>query len=260
MTTYFATLASVAGTLVALLFLSVQLRVQSWSTQRIRRTLAEGTLLEFLTPTMVALSALGPPLNLYAPLHALTDKFGRLPAIPAGLQHVMLWQIAAWFFAAAGLITGVQFICTCLQDLAETRREHLLKSFVVSWPLVPLEYGSLALAAGTGNQDLLAVVLIWLVFSGAVESWWIFIERPSDGRQKRNPNHGQRMARSPHVTPGSSEPGTQLDIADGIAQQTGISDGARTTGVTNSMDDSAGHGTAAAISFVPSAPPVAGNP
>lgn len=59
---------------------------------------------------------------------------------------------------------------------------HALRLPFVFSPLALLEYGPLGLAVFTGYQDVIVVILLWLVVSGSVESWWFFSEVTNPGK------------------------------------------------------------------------------
>lgn len=76
----------------------------------------------------------------------------------------------------------MRFLRACLQHREKALRGALRLPVLLAWVLLPIEYGTLGVAAVVGSQDLLAIVLLWLLLSGSIASWWCFSEQfPSAG-------------------------------------------------------------------------------
>lgn len=176
---YFTALAEIAATLVALLFVSIQLRHELWVRDELRKHLAISTLLEFLTPAIVSVSVLAPLFDWRAKVASAAPVLNSLPGgIVDLLQHVALWHLVGCLLGAIGIVNGSWFVILGLRRLlkqpdkvAGAIRWPLLLS-----PLVYVEYGLLIYSAIAGFLTLAAIVLLWLVFSGSFETWWFFSE------------------------------------------------------------------------------------
>lgn len=193
-TGFFTALAEISATLVALLFVSIQVRHDLWVTSELRKHLAIGTLLEFLTPAIVSVGVLAPLFDWQSKSASIIPVLNSLPTgIVEPLQHIALWHVAGCLLGGLGIINGTWFAVLWIRDARDAMKagkptgwlrllrdsERVMGStrwpFLLT-PLLYLEYGFLIYSAVNGFLTLAAIVLLWLVFSGSFETWWFFSE------------------------------------------------------------------------------------
>jgi hypothetical protein len=142
MDAFFSTLAQVAGGLLAIGFITFQIRVDYWQKDRLRHMIAIRTLGEFLMVMSFSLLCLAYPGS------------WRLFSVVMGLVVVVS-------------VTSFQRVCWT--------RQHRLTRFELAQmrlsPIADLEALYLFATAAVGGIDWLPPLLIWLLFSRSAQSW-----------------------------------------------------------------------------------------
>ena len=143
---FFGAVAGVSVTLFSVMFITFQVKSNTWNSSRLKQITALAALFELLIPLFMALIALmaGHP-----------------------------WRVAAWISGGLGiLVVAVHWILYMWDrkirdnfDLLQARGAWI--SFAV--------YSTMILGGGLGTSlglYLIAGMSIWLLFSGAFEAWW----------------------------------------------------------------------------------------
>jgi len=157
-TDFFSMLAQVSVSLLALLFVSFQITRDRWINKPARQLVAIQTSLEFLTPAFFAFIALLP-----------TDP------IFLGNNTIEGWQIGGVMASLLGL-----FICFSI--IRQGRKNSSgLDNFAklqikLQWFAILVDYLPILVFSIIGNLLLTSIVLIWILFSGSVETWMFFSE------------------------------------------------------------------------------------
>jgi hypothetical protein len=142
METFFSTLAQVAGGLLAIVFITFQIRIEYWRRDRLRHLVAIRTLGEFLIVMTFALLYLAYP--------------------------------QAWRYFAAAMTLVILASVTSFQRIALARRGSLNQEALMQLrlsPIVDLEAGYIAFCVIWGELTWLPPILLWLLFSRSAQSW-----------------------------------------------------------------------------------------
>lgn len=158
-TDFFSMIAQVSVSLLALLFVSFQITRDRWINKPLRQLIAIQTSLEFLTPAFFAFLALLP-----------------LEPIPFGKISIHGWQVG-------GVMTSLLGLAVVFAILRHGRKNPVsLDSFAekqikLQSVAIFIDYLPLLIFSIIGNLILASIVLIWILFSGSIETWMFFAER-----------------------------------------------------------------------------------
>ncbi|WP_433527720.1 hypothetical protein ACQPZ2_30395 [Nocardia pseudovaccinii] len=157
--TYFEVIALVAGAVLALLFVGLQVGFERWRNTALRIYVAATTLLELASPLTISLFAL----------------------LPGGR-----WWLACFIVSALGLASVVGHLVVYGMDWYGRKQLKFLDHFQM-WASVVISTTvyTLVLLAGLWRDDLAWVFVagyacIWLIISGMFESW-LLVTVPTNG-------------------------------------------------------------------------------
>jgi hypothetical protein len=142
METFFSTLAQVAAGLLAIVFITFQIRIGYWRRDRLRHLVAIRTLGEFL--------------------------------IVMTFSQLCLAYPHAWRYFAAIMALVILTSVTYLQRAVLLHRRRLTKEARFQLrltPIVDLEVGYILVTIVAGDLDWLPPLLLWFLFSRTAQAW-----------------------------------------------------------------------------------------
>ena len=157
-TDFFSMLAQVSISLLALLFVSFQITRDRWIGKPARQLVAIQTSLEFLTPAFFAFIALLP-----------------MEPISFGKITILGWQVG-------GIMVSVLGLVICFAIIQHSRKNRAsLDNFAklqlkLQWLAILVDYLPILVFSVIGNLLWASIVLIWILFSGSIETWMFFSE------------------------------------------------------------------------------------
>jgi hypothetical protein len=143
---FFGAVAGVSATLFSVMFITFQVKSDTWNSSRLKQITALAALFELLIPLFMALIAL------------MADH---------------PWRVAAWVSGGLGILVVAIHWFLYVRDRSIRDNFDLLQargawiSFAV--------YSTMIVGGGLGNPlglYLMGGTSIWLLFSGAFEAWW----------------------------------------------------------------------------------------
>lgn len=155
-TGFFSAIAAVSAAIIAIAFLTFQVKSEMWRRDKLLNHVAIFTLTEFGTPLVTGLIFL-------------------MPSHP--------WRIAAIIVGVAGLgLVGSYWKAYRTKDKPSDFDRLELRLSIIS-----LVRYSLLIVAGLLPQDfgsyLLASLLVWFLISGSIESWWLLEPKGMDASE-----------------------------------------------------------------------------
>jgi hypothetical protein len=139
---FFSTLAQVAAGLLAIVFVTFQIRIEYWQKDKLRHLVAIRTLGEFLLVLVFSMLCLAYP---------------------------NAWQLFAAIMGLVVLASVSYYQGFCLRNRPRLVNEDRVQ-FVFS-PLADVEAAFLLVAARWGDLAWLPPLLLWLLFSRTAQAW-----------------------------------------------------------------------------------------